>query len=172
MVYGVIEVKTTLDKKQIEKCFLAQGQKNKKDQANTKSFQYMAEKEGKYYLKYVNELGQAKYKTEKSPLPPRFFIFAYDTTYKDIHSLEKILCELAIAYDIHFHGICILKNNWFITRNDEPREFCECTISEKAGFKIFLNNLWPACESMDVSMGDRLRYTDEFLKELYRAKPL
>lgn len=120
IVHGVIEVKTTLRKggytadriTELYKSFL--NNRNLREYSKYKT--YLQRKDA--------DVGEGKkiiaYDSVRMELPPRFFMFAYDIEgFADLNALEKCIrdevCNIPEC-DTHYHGIYILKKNWFIAR--------------------------------------------------------
>jgi hypothetical protein len=177
MVYATIEVKTTLTKSELTDIFKKCGsyvfQENNDEtrrEINTKSIPQMVIQDKKWYLLKANlHVGQTDqqipftlgaYIPKPEIVPPRFYIFAYKTSYKKLDSLREDLKKLSVKYDLHFHGICILEKDWFIAeqaKRDSTEPYRDIFL-EKNGFKAFLNQLHLNCEILDLGLVDRSKY--------------
>jgi hypothetical protein len=104
MVYGVVEVKTTLNKAEIKDAFEKCVHLRKMSDGHTGP--------NKAYVRQdvIIPGSPAIYAKYKSGLPPRFFIFGYSGPERS--TLEKNLHELTLEIqDAHIHGLCQLENN-------------------------------------------------------------
>jgi hypothetical protein len=140
MVYGVIEVKTTLNKPELrnafEKCAkirrMAQPSKNKWN---------------KVYLRRINAKQTRDEKNEYQPykdrLSPRFFVFAYNG-WKRVSTLRKNFEDVSKEYgNAHVHGVCSLYNcgSLYISHVAFRKGPARISDVDECGFRHFLMNL-------------------------------
>ena len=106
MVYGVMEIKTTLKpatlKDSFVKCAAIRDMAQPKDGTSNKA----------YLIQDPPQKGKrVSYRTCYVSLPPRFFVFAYDG-WKALVALKKNFVALTGKYErAHIHGICNLHVN-------------------------------------------------------------
>lgn len=103
MVYGVIEVKTSIKRAALEdafnNCLLIRNMCKNKD----------GEKNKKYLRQVLSEPGTSvQYEKESSGLPPRFFVFGYEGP-NDPATLAKMFQDITEKVEhAHVHGLCVL----------------------------------------------------------------
>ena len=145
MVYGIIEVKTTLNGSALEEAF-----------GKCAMIRVMAKtsdgKPNKAYMRQVPPVPRmaARYQVYSSKLPPRFFVFGYDG-WKRAAALEKNFKALSQAReDAHIHGVCNLYNSGSLYVRHEAFQEGENRFSPvaKNGFRYFLMNLPVTLDSM------------------------
>lgn len=145
MVYGVIEVKTTLRKARLREAF-----------AGCAKIRAMATElngdANKAYAKTVRlPNGIATVGVSHNLLPPRYFVFGYAGP-TDLNSLRNDFVSLTMdCPDAHIHGLCTLteRDSLFIWHepNREPAERAGSG-AESDGFRAFLMNMPHVLDSM------------------------
>lgn len=145
MVYGVIEVKTTLTKRELEDAFV----KCAKIRTMAKT---LDGKDNKAYIRQIppGSKSPARYQGYMSGLPPRFFVFGYDgwkTTAALGKNFKVVTRENAGA---HIHGVCNLYEGGslyvrHIAFKKDDERFSQVA---KNGFRYFLMNLPASLDSM------------------------
>ena len=145
MVYGIIEVKTKLDTKQLEDTF----EKCAKIRA-------MATDPGgvgnKRYLRQIEPEPEmsARHRQLSSNLPPRFFVFGYDG-WKSMRGLERNFKTLSDQHTkAHIHGVCNLFEfgSLYIRHNAFKKGDERFSSSNINGFRYFLMSLSVTLNSM------------------------
>ena len=113
MVYGVVEVKTTLNKAEIkdafEKCVRLREMSGEDANPN------------KAYVRQgpVTQGAAVQLQRYKSGLPPRFFVFGYSGP--EQNSLEKMLKEVTEEVPAaHLHGLCQLQKTTALFARHKP----------------------------------------------------
>ena len=145
MVYGVLEVKTTLNRaafrEAFEKCAMIRAMAKTSDGCDNKR-----------YIRQVlaQPKSPAQYALRTSGLPPRFFIFGYDG-WKSAAMLERNFRALSQEQEsAHIHGVCNLHGNGSLyIRHEAFRQGDDRFFSiTKNGFRFFLMNLPSMLDSM------------------------
>lgn len=145
MVYGVIEVKTTLNKRELkdafEKCARIRAMATTPDGRGNKGYIKQVPPKPRVSTKYM------AYVTE---LPPRFFVFGY-RGWKTKNGLEKNFKSITRENkEAHIHGVCNLYDSGSLYighlafRDEEDRS---SPVIEN-GFRYFLMNLPATLDSM------------------------
>ena len=145
MVYGVIEVKTSLSKRDLKDAF----EKCAKIRAMAKT------SDGKPNKVYIRQLppkpkSPAQYEGYLMGLAPRFFVFGYDG-WKTMNGLERNFKELSEQQKgAHIHGVCSLYDKGSLYMRHQAFEKGEARFSPVAenGFRYFLMNLPTTLDSM------------------------
>lgn len=143
MVYGVIEVKTTLNKTTIksalESCVLLRRMSGG-DQSPNKA----------YVRQSLNTpRSSVRYEKYRSGLPPRFFIFGYSGPRPT--TLKKLLADATLENtEAHLHGLCMLGEKTSLFAGHEPFKAPEerLRVLESNGMLNFLQELPKALSSM------------------------
>jgi hypothetical protein len=145
MVYGVIEVKTTLSKRELEDAFA----KCAKVRAMAGTGTGIANKA--YLLPVVPEpRSPAVYQSYPEALAPRFFVFGY-AGWKSDNALLEAFKGLSRKYPAaHIHGVCCLSDSdsvlvWHKAFKEGDARF---SIRATNGFRFFLANLPTTLNSM------------------------
>jgi hypothetical protein len=122
IVYGTVEVKGRLEKRDLKKIC--------EDIAKMRALGHH-----RYYLKYgavpkseaqptTRVVGQAEL---HSGVPPRAFVFAYEQRgWKTLSGFSENLREAARDFSVHIHGLAILNSDWYVTQEayaDDPPKF-------------------------------------------------
>jgi hypothetical protein len=144
MVYGVIEVKTTLNKEELEDAFVKC--------AKIRAMASFRNDEGNkaYILQVSSTSGVAKYGTYFSGLPPRFFVFAY-SGWKTADSMLSAFKEISKVHaSAHIHGVCSLRDDdsMLVWHNAHMKDVDRFSSIDSNGFRIFLMNLPAMLSSM------------------------
>jgi hypothetical protein len=145
MVYGVIEVKTTLKGAALEEAF-------EKCAMNRAMAKTPEGKPNKAYMRQVTPMPRtpARYQVHLSKLPPRFFVFGYDG-WRRPEALEKNFKVLSQKRNgAHIHGVCNLHSSGSLYIRHEAFREGEDRFSPvaKNGFRYFLMNLPVTLDSM------------------------
>jgi hypothetical protein len=145
MVYGVIEVKTTLKRTALEEAF-------KKCAAIRAMAKTLDGRPNKMYIRQmpVAPKTAAQYEVRPSKLPPRFFLFGYDG-WKKAAALEANFKSLSQErQDAHIHGVCNLYNKGSLYIRHQAFQEGEDRFYQVArnGFRYFLMNLPAVLDSM------------------------
>lgn len=145
MVYGVIEVKTTLTTKELKDAF----EKCAKIRAMART------SEGKGNKAYIHQLpvvpdSPAQYGGHTSHLPPRFFVFGYNGWDKaeDLERNFKTVTEEIRG--VHMHGVCNLHDggSLYIYHPAFGKDEGRYSRVAENGFRLFLMNLPATLDSM------------------------
>lgn len=102
IVYGIIEVKTTLNKTTLRQAF--------KSCSKIRAMCGTQAAPNKAYVRQVPAPSRTptKYTTRKSNLPPRFYVFAYKGP--GPAAIQKAFTELSAEIrSAHIHGLCVLQ---------------------------------------------------------------
>ena len=122
IVYGTVEVKGRLEKRDLKKIC--------EDIAKVRALG-----QHRYYLKYGAEPKTAAQPTKRvvgqtelhSEVPPRAFVFAYEQRgWKSLSDFLKSLKEVARDLPVHIHGLAVLDSDWYVTQEayaDHPPKF-------------------------------------------------
>lgn len=135
MVYGVIEVKTTLQLAELKDAF---------DKCS--KIRSMSGSSGSGNKRYLRQSPQnsAEFITEISDLPPRFFIFSYNGWHR-MKFLEKHFYDVSELYkEAHIHGLCCLnkKSSLFVQHVPHKKGLEKIAPGEKVnGFRYFMMSL-------------------------------
>ncbi|MCK5659421.1 MAG: hypothetical protein KAH96_06070 [Alphaproteobacteria bacterium] len=149
MVLSTIEVKTTLDKKNLKDALVKnQTLRNITKDVKKHFLGWKADKDD-----HGNDIIRSV--TVCDDTPPRFFIFAYDTSYKSLESLCNAFVEVQREVGGHCDGLCVLAKDWFIMNLTEEGKGVR---TEKFGWEIFTDKVYIACNSMHVQPCDRGMY--------------
>lgn len=140
-VYAIIEVKYALNKKDLNKIM--------RDISRVRSLARY-----KRYVQYsVKEIKPGKNvvspKEIPSTLPPRSFVFAYDSEGFSNHLDLKESIQGIATKNSHIHGLVVLNKNWFISQvpfADEP----QFSIDTNDALLRFVNALLKGIASMPV----------------------
>jgi hypothetical protein len=140
MVYGVIEVKTTLKPATLKEAF-----------KNCAAIRSMAKtSKGKPNKTYMRRKSSAEYEIYKCGLAPRFFVFGYGG-WKDDLSLERNFKPLSnMSTQAHIHGVCHLNdsNGSYIKHRPHKKGEDRFGPVEANGFRRFLMSLPAMLDSM------------------------
>lgn len=145
MVYGVIEVKTTLNRDGLKDAF--------KKCAKIRAMAQTPEGKGnKAYIRQVPSPPRESTRHERyvSKLPPRFFVFGYKG-WKTTAALERnfraVTDEIGGA---HIHGVCNLydRGSLYIYHRAFPKGGERYSKVAENGFRLFLMNLPSTLDSM------------------------
>ena len=73
---------------------------------------------------------------EQPPIAPRSFMFAVNSTYKNISGVERALKRLTEKNRAHVHALAVLNREWLICQRSfkKPHEF---SCSESHSFELF-----------------------------------
>jgi hypothetical protein len=136
MVYGVIEVKTTLQNHTAD-CF----------EKCTKLRQMSRLSNGKDNKYYVISDENGERAIHSNRLSPRFFVFSYNAGWKKSESIKNNFIEMSAKYpDAFIHGTCVL-NKDILVKHILKEENVEIKVGSN-GFKRFLTNLGPYLDGM------------------------
>ena len=112
MVYGTVEVKRCIVKKDLDKIC--------RDIAKLRALG-----EHRYYIKY-GAIPKTPLEPDKlvvgasefhCKVPPRAFVFAYEQKgWKSLSGLIDSLAESAKSHAAHIHGLAILESDWYVTQ--------------------------------------------------------
>jgi hypothetical protein len=145
MVYGVIEVKTTLNKHGLKDAF-----------KKCASIRMMAKKpDGRQNKAYIRQVpseprSPAKYERYMSGLSPRFFVFGYDG-WRTGTALERAFKAVTEENkEAHIHGVCNLYDGGSLYISHRAFQKGPDRFSQVAenGFRSFLMNLPASLDSM------------------------
>ncbi|MCC7305277.1 MAG: hypothetical protein IT558_03345 [Alphaproteobacteria bacterium] len=174
IVHAVIEVKTTL-KKGICDSNQQKYTELYKSFFDNKKLRMMSKY--KTYLERRDHIENGKrtlaYERFSSDLPPRFFIFAYDAEgYQSIDALEQSIQKEICAVpecDTHYHGIYVLKKNWFLYRKAYQDTHTTIKFTGNEAWLVFLNQLNLVIEGVvpNNTKIDRTRYIPELREAIY-----
>ena len=144
MVYGVLEVKTTLNhatlSEAFEKCAKIRSMARTNDNSPNKAYIVQQPSEPKTPAKYVQV---------RDGLPPRFFAFGY-SGWKQISGLQQSFEKLSVSQaGAHIHGVCHLSGaeSHYIAHKAFAKEDRILSI-DKNGFHRFLVGLPATLNSM------------------------
>ena len=145
MVYGVIEVKTTLTSRTLQDAFA----KCVKIRAMARTFDG---KDNKAYVRQAPPIPKhaARHRVCTNGLPPRFFVFAYGG-WKTTSALKRNFKAISIANEnAHIHGVCSLHEDGSLYVRHLAFQKGENRFSQVAenGFRYFLMNLPATLDSM------------------------
>jgi len=167
MVYGVIEVKTKLDKRQLKNAF----EKCTKIRAMAITSEG---KPNKFYMrqKPLKQPGSAVYGIYPEDLPPRFMVFAYDG-WKTIKGLEDNFKKLSKQYRLaHIHGVCNLysEGSLYVSHQAYQSGDAHFLSIEDNGFHRFLSRIPISLDSMlridRRGLGFDLVYLDRYERKV------
>jgi len=112
IVYGTVEVKGRLEKRDLRKIF--------EDAAKIRALgQY------RYYIKYESVAKSDAQPTKQvvglaelhSAVPPRAFVFAYEQTgWRTLFEFVDSLREADREFAAHIHGLAVLDSDWYVTQ--------------------------------------------------------
>lgn len=146
MVYGTVEVKRRLVKKDLEKIC--------KDIAKLRALG-----EHRYYIEYgavpksLSEpeklvVGQSELHIK---VPPRAFVFAYEQKgWKSPSDLIESLKEASRNHAAHIHGLAILESDWYVTQEAYAGNSPRYSMSDKDALLNFVNGMLHAIGSVDM----------------------
>lgn len=143
MVYGVIEVKTRLNRKEIkdafEKCAVIRRMSGNRANPN------------KAYIRQLppEPIQSVQYRSYKDSLPPRFFVFGYAGP--SVSGLTEMLRETTYTVrDAHIHGLCMLQTDRSVFANHIAYRSAEDRLSmqEENGLLQFLLDMPKTLGSM------------------------
>ena len=138
MVYGVIEVKTTLNnaslKEAFDKCAAIRKMCRTQDGEPNKAYALQLPPQPKT---------PAQFRIVHTELPPRFFVFAYDG-WKKPSALERCFKEIsATQQSAHVHGVCTLhkKGSMYVGHQAYGKDDDRFMPVSNNGFRQFLMSL-------------------------------
>ncbi len=145
MVYGVIEVKTTLNKPALreafETCARIRIMAGDKDAMGNKSYLRQVQ---------VEPRSPVRHEEARAKLPPRFFVFAY-RGWKTAAALEANFRAVSDEMtNAHIHGICSLSNeeNFYVSHRAFAKGDEKYAPVVRHGFRRFLLSLPLSLSSM------------------------
>lgn len=158
IVYGVIEVKGLLQKKDLKKV--------------CEDIQKVRElAQHRWYLEYTNEpktsevpekriVGKREFQI-KAP-PPRAFLFAYDKKgWRTIDDLANNLKEVMTETPAHIHGLAVLSKDWYISQEAHAEEGVNFDVFRGDALLKFVSNLIHDVASMRMNQMSIDRYLGE-----------
>jgi hypothetical protein len=151
MVYATVEVKGNLTLKDIRSTLKSIGT------VRRLAFECWYE-----WPRYDDLPGRWKLVRNTEPIkrPPRSFIFAFDTTYKNPRALKDALeQELNKPVGAHLHGVVVVNKDWFgfqqVRKKGEPARF---EMFEKHALLRFVNNMLRSLKGVVVRDAEMSRY--------------
>jgi hypothetical protein len=148
-IYGFVEVKSVLDRGAISDATKGIG-----------AVRQLASE--KRYVAYGNHddgtgntvVGEFEIKNTSSP---RAFVFAINSTYADILTVEATLRELTKENGAHIHGLAVMDKEWFIRQVPfrDPHEFTYC---EGGALQAFCAAVLASIQSITVRPASMRRY--------------
>lgn len=154
MVYGAVEVKGRLEKRDLQKIF--------EDIAKMRALG-----EHRYYISYESVaksesqpakqvVGHAEF---HSKVPPRAFVFAYEQRgWKNLDDFLESLKEAYRERPIHIHGLAVLDSDWFVTQEAYAEEPPKYHASEGDALLNFVNGMMHSIGSVKMMQMSIDRY--------------
>lgn len=137
MVYGAVEVKGRIEKRDLKKIF--------EDIAKIRALGAH-----RYYIKY-GSVPKSESEPEKlvvgqselhSEVPPRAFVFAYEQRgWKNLNDLLISLEETFREAPAHIHGLAILDSDWYVTQEAHAEKPPEYHAAEGNALLNFVNGM-------------------------------
>ena len=150
-IYGIIEVKSALDRNEIDSSTKAIG--------IVRGFA----KEKKYVLygSHTDEndntvVGEYEL-TDPRPLSPRSFILTINSKYTTMNTLQEVLTISTEQNNAHVHGLYVLEKNWLIRQKafTQPHGFiCE----ENKSLATFCTTILCSIQSVNIGAASITRY--------------
>jgi hypothetical protein len=156
MVYGTIEVKGRLAKKDLKSICTSIKKIRKAG-------------EHRWYLEYTSQAKSAAdpnkrvvAKAEhKETVPPRAFVLAYDKKgWKTIDDLVLSLKEATREHGAHIHGLAVLSCNWYVAQEAHASGGPKFMASEGDALLKFMRGLLHSVASLRVRQASMDRYFD------------
>jgi len=125
-IYGAVEVKSWLDKDRLEEASKTIGQlrKFKEHKRYYRPTKLVQDGSGNLFEVPTNPADEKD--DLVIPLAPRNYVFAFNTKWK-LSTLTAKLRKASDNYGAFFHGVLVLKKEWFVTqlatRPGEPKQF-------------------------------------------------
>jgi hypothetical protein len=149
-VYGFVEVKSRLDRKELAK--VCKAVNIVRDLAKEKHYVHYERKEGKF----GPVVGEVE---SQHTLAPRSFVIAINSDYVDIERAEAVLVELTEQYRSHIHGLAILEKEWLFTQEatyDNPQHIFKRRQGDALAF--FCRELLVSIQSIPMRPASMGRY--------------
>lgn len=154
MVYGTVEVKGRLEKRDLQKIF--------EDIARMRALG-----EHRYYISYKSVAKSESQPAKQvvghaelySKVPPRAFVFAYEQ--RGWKTLDYFLESLKEAYrekPTHIHGLAVLDSDWFVTQEAYAKEPPKYHASEGDALLNFVNVMMHSIGSVKMMQMSIDRY--------------
>jgi hypothetical protein len=146
-IYGVIEVKSILDKKGIENSAAAIGTLRS----------YAKEKRYVIYGPHPdnkNIVGEYEY---LNTLSPRSFILSINSKFSNLRKIRDNLKSFTEKYSAHIHGLYVMEKHWLISQiaHKNPHEFiCE----EDKSLAVFCATVLYCIQSIDIGAASMKHY--------------
>ena len=156
MVYGTVEVKGRLEKRDLSKIF----QDIAKIRALGTHSHYISYKPVPKSKEQPDKMVAGQMELSKI-VPPRAFVFAYEQKgWKTFSDFKDSLLEVAAESPAHIHGFAILDSDWYVAQKafTEPPEF---HTSEGDALLKFVNGLLHSIGSIEMMPMSIDRYYQE-----------
>ena len=155
IVYGTVEVKGLLQKKDLKKIM-----------EDIQKIRQLARH--RWYVRYRGEPknpdkpNQRVLKTvefQANTPPPRAFVFAYDKKgWRTIDALVKSLEEAAKERESHIHGLAVLRKDWYVTQEAYPEGDAKFHPYQGDALLRFVHDLLPSVASIPMHQMSTDRY--------------
>jgi hypothetical protein len=167
IVYGCIEVKGTLQSKDIERCVEASARirrLGKEKKYIDYSFQNVLAPDGNV-RKVLAETEVA------DTLAPRTFVVAYDTDFAQVESLERAWADALRKHpDAHLHGCVVLKKDWYLQQlayGISP----VLVLQRRTVLLHFVTGLLTGVSSLNMRLANMKRYFQDDLSSPLLSEP-
>lgn len=151
-VYGIIEIKKTLRKKDIK--------------TSSELIKKVREfKSSKIYRTFLNEKNRNNRPIVKSQsfsidLAPRSYLISFDTPYKKLGNLENAVKKEFFTRKSHIHGLLVLNKGWFISQK-AWRNTTKATAGDELAVAQFISALLMQMQSFPMYEADMERYLQD-----------
>lgn len=148
-VYGFVEVKSVLNTKGVEDAARAIGAVRRfSGDKRYVAYDVRSDEDGN---KVVGEVELS------SSLPPRAFVFAINSAYSELSSLENDLRDATHRNDAHVHGLAVMDKDWFLQQRAyrNPHEF---NCREGQALSAFCAKVLGSIQSITVWPASMKRY--------------
>lgn len=140
IVRSTIEVKTTLDKTGLRNALAASA--NLRNMARTHRILLRSQGDGRTSWLPAEQADR---------VAPRTFIFAYDCQWHSFETLTQAVTEVSAEHpEAHIHGLCVLKQDWFLHRKVHDAATYQFVGVQTGGWRTFLFSFHLSNESLDT----------------------
>jgi hypothetical protein len=148
-VYGFVEVKSVLNREAIDG--FTKAVRGVRDLADEKRYVMYGKRDNGEGKKVVAEI------EVENRLAPRSFMFAINSTYEDVDSVDAALKECSEKNGSHVHGLAVLDKDWFLWQKafSEKPEFSR---SQSPALAAFCAGVLASIQSMNMLPAAMRRY--------------
>jgi hypothetical protein len=157
IVYGTVEVKGCLEKRDLRKVC--------EDIAKIRALG-----EHRYYLRYAGVAKSEEQPTKQvvggtelhSAVPPRAFVFAYEQKgWQTLADFVASLREAARGVSVHIHGLAILNSDWYVAQEAFAEDAPKFLATEGDSLLNFINGMLHSIGSVEMLQMSIDRYYRE-----------